>query len=220
LCYNCRRSGHLAKECPGRGPICRCCKAIGHEVEDFPKMIAKVEKMNMRQENYEEGQEAKDMLENQKESETMLLQLKETLNDHRNFSLPGILKEKQCIETRIGDFDIDCVLDEETHVNIILERTWEILGKPAMKPSLGKIGLFKGKMITLCGRVTNVPMIAHETSTEVEFEVIRFVENNDPFSLLLGKTWIEKDQIRRKAEEEATEQKKQELRDFITKKIV
>jgi hypothetical protein len=100
-------------------------------------------------------------------------------------------------------------LDEETHVTIMPESTWEILGKPAMVPSLGRIGLFKGKMITLCGRVTNVPMIAHETSTEEEFEVIRFVDNNDPFPLLLGKTWIEKDYIQRKAEEEATEQKKQ-----------
>jgi hypothetical protein len=66
-------------------------------------------------------------------------------------------------------------------VNIMPESTWEILGKPAMVPSLGRIGLFKGKMITLCGRVTNVPMISHETSTEEEFEVIKFVENNDPF---------------------------------------
>jgi hypothetical protein len=184
-------------------------------------MIAKVEKMNMRQENYEEGQETKDMLENQKEkeSETMLLQLKETMNDHRDISLPEILKVKQRIVTRIEDFDIDCVLDEETHVNIMPESTWEILGKPAMVPSLGRVGLFKGKMITLCGRVTNVPMISHETSTEEEFEVIKFIENNAPFPLLLGKTWIEKDQIRRKAEEEATEQKKKELRDFITRKI-
>jgi hypothetical protein len=75
LCYNCRRLGHLAKACPGTGVICLCCKVIGHEVEDFPRMIAKVEKMNMRQENYKEGQETKDMLENhkEKESETMLL---------------------------------------------------------------------------------------------------------------------------------------------------
>jgi hypothetical protein len=36
-------------------------------------MIPKVENMNLRQENHEEGQETKDMLENQKESETMLL---------------------------------------------------------------------------------------------------------------------------------------------------
>jgi hypothetical protein len=56
-------------------------------------------------------------------------------------------------------------------------------------------------------------------STEEEFEVIRFVENNAPFPLLLGKTWIEKDQIRRKAEEEATEKKKKELRDFIARRI-
>jgi hypothetical protein len=127
------------------------------------------------------------------------------MEDHKDIGLPEILKEKQCIVTRIEDCDIECVLDEETHANIMPESTWEILGNPAMIPSLGRIGLFKGKMITLCGRITNITMIAHETSTEEEFEVIRFVENNTPFPLFLGKTLIEKDQIRRKAEEEATE---------------
>jgi hypothetical protein len=114
LCYNYRRLGHIAKEFPSICPICLCCKVVGHEVLDFPRMIAKVEKMNMRQENYEEDQETKDMLEHQKESETILLQMKGTLNDHRDISLPEILKEKDYIETRIGDFDIDSVLDEET----------------------------------------------------------------------------------------------------------
>jgi hypothetical protein len=161
LCYSFRRPGHIAKECPGRGSICLCCKFVDHEVLDCPRMIAKVEKMNLRQENHEEGQETKDMLENHKELETILLQLKETLNDHRDINLPDILKEKECIETRIGDFDIDCVLDAETQVNIMPESTLEILGKSTMIPSLGEIGLFKGKMITLCGRLTHVPMIAH-----------------------------------------------------------
>jgi hypothetical protein len=41
------------------------------------------------------------------------------MNDHKDVSLPEILKEKQCISARIGDFDIDCVLDEETQVNIM-----------------------------------------------------------------------------------------------------
>jgi hypothetical protein len=64
LCYISRRPRHLAKEFPGRGPICLCCKVVGHKVLDFPRMISKVEKMNLRQENHEVGQETKDMLEN------------------------------------------------------------------------------------------------------------------------------------------------------------
>jgi hypothetical protein len=133
------------------------------------------------------------MIEPQKVSETILLQMKETLNDHGDINLLEILNEKECIETRIGYFDIECVMDEETHVNIMTERTWKILGKPAMVPSLGGIGLFKGKMITLCGRLTQISMSAHGTSTEEEFEIVKFVENNAPFAILLGKTWAEKD---------------------------
>jgi hypothetical protein len=110
-------------------------------------------------------------------------------------------------------------LDEETQVNIMTEKTWEILGKHVMVPSLGRMGLFKGKMITLCGTIINIPIIVHGTLIEEEFEVIKFVENNTPFPLLLGNTWIEKDQIRRKAEEEVVEKKKQELRDSIARKI-
>jgi hypothetical protein len=87
LCYSCRRSGHLAKECLGRSSIFLCCKATRHEVLDSRRMIAKVENMNMRQENHEEGKETKIMLKNQKESEAILLQLKETLNDHKDIGL-------------------------------------------------------------------------------------------------------------------------------------
>jgi hypothetical protein len=93
-------------------------------------------------------------------------------------------------------------------MNIMIERTWEILGKPSMIPSLGRIGLFRGKMITLCERLTQIFMNAHGTSTKEDFEVVKFIENNAPFSMLLGKPWIRKDQARRK-EEEILEQKKQ-----------
>jgi hypothetical protein len=53
-------------------------------------MIAKVENMNMRQENHEEGQETK----NQKKSEAILLKMKETLNNLKDINLSEILKEK------------------------------------------------------------------------------------------------------------------------------
>ena len=139
---------------------------MDHAVLDFPRMIAKVERMNMRQENLEEGQEIETMEEPQKESETVLLQMKETPNEHIDINLSEMFKEKECIETRIGDFDIDCVLDEETQVNIMIERSWEILGNPGMIPSLGGIRLFRGKLINLCGRLTQISMSAHGTSIE------------------------------------------------------
>jgi hypothetical protein len=97
-------------------------------------------------------------------------------------------------------------------VNIMTKRTWEILGKPIMISSLGGIGLFRGKLITLCGILTQTSMNSHGTSTEEEFEIVKFIENNAPFAMFLGKTWIEKDQIRRKQEEEALEQKKKRIK--------
>jgi hypothetical protein len=69
-----------------------------------------------------------------------------------------------------------------------------------MIPSLGGIRLFKGKLITLCGRITQISMISHGTSIEEEFEVVKFIENNAPFAMLLGKPWIEGDQAIRKEE--------------------
>jgi hypothetical protein len=181
-------------------------------------MIAKVERVNMRQENPEEDQETKTRAEPQKESENVFLQLKETLNDHININLSEIFKEKECIETRIRDFDIDSILDEGAHVNIMIERTWEILGNPAMIPSLGGIRLFRGKLITLCGRLTKISMRAHGTSTEEYFEVVKFIERSAPFAMLLGKTWIERDQTRRK-EEGVLEKKKKELKYLMTRRI-
>jgi hypothetical protein len=113
--------------------------------------------------------------------------MKDTLNDHRHVRLSEIFKEKECIEARIGDFDIDSVLDEETQVNIMPERTWEAIGKPAMIPSLRGIGLFRGKLVNLCGRLTQIPMNVNGTSTKEDFEIIKFIEDSALFTMLLGK---------------------------------
>jgi hypothetical protein len=104
-------------------------------------------------------------------------------------------------------------------VNIMTKRTWELLGKPAMTPSLGGIGIFRGMLINLCGKLTHISMNDNGTLTEEYFEIIKFTEDNAPFSMLLEKPWIERDQARRKEEEEFLEQKKQELKYFMTRRI-
>jgi hypothetical protein len=50
--------------------------------------------MNMNQENPKVDLETNIMTESQEESEKVLLQIRETLNDHRHVSLSEIFKEK------------------------------------------------------------------------------------------------------------------------------
>jgi hypothetical protein len=176
---------------------------MDHEVLDFPIMIVKLEEMNLNKENPKADQET--IEEPKKESEKVLLQMKETLNDHRHVRLWEIFNEKECIKVRIGDFNIDCVLDEEKQVNIMTERTWEAIGKASMIPSLGGIGLFRGKLVNLCGKLTQIPRNANGTSTEEYFEIIKFIEDNAPFTMLLAIPWIKRDQARRKEEETVLE---------------
>jgi hypothetical protein len=99
------------------------------------------------------------------------------------------------------------------------ERTWEAIGRLVVIPSLGGVGSFRGKLVNLCGRLTQIPMNANGTSTKEYFEIIKFMEDSNPFTMLLGKPWIDRDQARRKEEEEVLEQKKQELKDFMTRRI-
>jgi hypothetical protein len=40
-------------------------------------------------------------------------------------------------------------------------------------------------------------MNSHGASIEEDFEIVKFVEDNAPFTMLLGKPWIEKDQARK-----------------------
>ena len=101
----------------------------------------------------------------------------------------------------------------------MIERTWEAIGKPSMILSLGGIGLFRRKLINLCGKLTRIPMNANGTSVKEGFEIIKFIEDSASFTMLLGKPWIERDQARQKEEEEVLEQKKQELKYFMMRSI-
>jgi len=62
-------------------------------------------------------------------------------------------------------------------------------------------------------------MTVNGTSTEEDFEIIKFIEDSALFTMLLRKPWIERDQAKKKEEEEVLEQQRQELKYFMTKRI-
>jgi hypothetical protein len=62
-------------------------------------------------------------------------------------------------------------------------------------------------------------MNVNGTLTEEDFEIIKFIEDSAPFTMLLGKPWIERDQAKKKEEEKVLEQQRQELKDFMTRRI-
>jgi hypothetical protein len=76
LCYSYRRPGHLAKEFPRKKLSFLCCKSLDHEVLDCPRMVAKLEGMHPKEENPKADSET---TEPQRESEKILLQMKDTL---------------------------------------------------------------------------------------------------------------------------------------------
>lgn len=86
------------------------------------------------------------------------------------------------------------------------KRTWEAIGRPSMIHSLRGIGLFREKLVNLCGRLTQISMNVNGTSTEKDFDIIKFIEDNTPFTMLLGQPCIERDQARKKEEEKVLEQ--------------
>jgi hypothetical protein len=49
-------------------------------------------------------------------------------------------------------------------------------------------------------------MNVNGTSIEEDFEIIKFVEDNTPFTMLLGKPWIERDKAIKKEDKKVLEQ--------------
>jgi hypothetical protein len=61
-------------------------------VLDFPRMIVKLERMNLNEQN---PKIVVEIDESQKESEKVLIQMKETLKEHKYVQLPEIFREKE-----------------------------------------------------------------------------------------------------------------------------
>ena len=125
------------------------------------------------------------------ELETLLHHPDKTVKDS---AVNSLQKRKTCKEMRmniqIGDYEVDLViLDLRSDVNILMKKTWQLMGKPTLGRSLVQLRLANQVKVHPIGHVSNLVVNIEGTKTRVEFDVIEFVGDGDSYPTLLGIGW-------------------------------
>jgi hypothetical protein len=81
------------------------------------------------------------------------------------------------------------ILDMGSDVNIILKKTWEMMGKPKLIWSPIQLRLENQHKIVLIGRLTGVNVNIDGVHNTTYFEVIKIVDGSKPYPTLLGLDW-------------------------------
>jgi len=78
------------------------------------------------------------------------------------------------------------ILDLGSDVNLLLNQTWEMMGKPNLIWSPIQLRLANQHKIVLIGRLIGVNVNIDGVHNTIGFEVIKIVDDNKPYSTLLG----------------------------------
>jgi hypothetical protein len=81
------------------------------------------------------------------------------------------------------------VLDLGSEVNVMMKKTWELMGKPKLIYSPIRIRMANQQAIIPFGRLEHVPVDIDEMRTFADFEVIKIVDDSCPYPALLGIDW-------------------------------
>jgi hypothetical protein len=95
-------------------------------------------------------------------------------------------KELQ-LNAQIGEYDIDyVVLDLRSEVNVMMKKTWALMGKLKLIYSPTRIRMANQQAIILFGRLEHVPVDINIVRTFADFEVFEIVDDRCPYLVLLG----------------------------------
>jgi hypothetical protein len=81
------------------------------------------------------------------------------------------------------------VLDLGSEVNVMMKKSWELMGKPNLIYSPIKLRLANQQDVNPYGRLEHVPVDIDGVRTFAEFEVIEIVDDSCPYHALLGIDW-------------------------------
>jgi hypothetical protein len=94
------------------------------------------------------------------------------------------------LNAQIGEYDIDyVVLDLGSKVNVMTKQTWALMGKLNLIYSPIRLRMANQKAVRPFGKLEHVTVDIDGVRTFVDFEVIKIVDDNCPYPVLLGIDW-------------------------------
>lgn len=92
--------------------------------------------------------------------------------------------------TQIKEFEMNqMILDLGSDVNVFPKKTWEIMGKLVLQWSLSQLQKANQHKIIPMGRLHGVTVDIEGARAIVDFEVIKIVDDSNPYPTLLGIDW-------------------------------
>jgi hypothetical protein len=94
------------------------------------------------------------------------------------------------LNSQIGEYDIDyVVLDLVSEANVMIKKTWALVGKPKLIYSPIRLRMANHQVINPFGRLEHVPVDIDGVRTFADFEVIEIVDVSFPYPALFGIDW-------------------------------
>ena len=82
------------------------------------------------------------------------------------------------------------ILDLGSNTNVLLNKTWECMGRPTLQWSPIQLRMVNQQKILPIGMLQGVTIDIEAISTQTDFEVIEIVDDRNPYPTLLGKDWV------------------------------
>ena len=83
----------------------------------------------------------------------------------------------------------EVVLDLGWKVNILMKKTWELMGRTKLRYSPIQLRLENQQRVCPMGRLSNVPVDIDGMRSLADFEVIEILDDSRPYPALLGIRW-------------------------------
>ena len=91
---------------------------------------------------------------------------------------------------QIGDYEMSqVILDLGTDANILPKQTWQKMGEPKLEWSTIQLCMANKQKIIPLGRLLQVVVDIAGVKVCAEFEVIKILDDVDPYPMLLGLDW-------------------------------